>query len=408
MGDPAHQPGVYQIRRSKKMKVALPERPKPRLHLPPPGSKVTNLGSGYLWSPKNQVLSEEQTTDLFEQVHLFRRHAWDALLRYPRVASKLLARFPSESVTPLEVQAATRTHGEAKRGHLVEFFLQQDPHGKELARAVEDFLAFGRKEDRFDGLRCPNTGNPLYVKASKDVSEVWSSLNCVRMRLVEANLRLAVAHAKHYCNNNLEVPDLINEATFGLLKAIDRFDLSRGLKFSTYGVHWVRHELGRALVNAGRTIRIPAHLQSKAYTIRKLWELCDGDLDRIAKKIGGTRKQVERAVDAYRIPLSLDFRPSEGCSIQGALSDGSVAADELLFLEELGPFLQTHLDHLPPRLRNIIEKRFGLNGYQKMTLEEIGNEHSLSRERIRQLESSALDCLRDSVARESSYLGLNA
>jgi RNA polymerase primary sigma factor len=272
-----------------------------------------------------------------------------------------------------------------------------------LTFAQEQELARAMQEGR-EASRRLNSEMLLPPAERRRLDDILAGGERARAQLINSNLRLVVSIARRYQGHGLSLLDLIQEGSLGLMRAVDKFDPSRGLKFSTYATYWIRQSVGRAIADQGRTVRLPVHLGERLSRLARVRQQLTQRLDReptpeeVATELGLTPDQVTRAEQAALVPASLD----EAHTDDGSGSLAEIIADPLqpTPLEEvahglLRDDLSEALSHLTPRERNILSLRYGLGGETALTLEQIGQRLGLTRERVRQLESEALRKLRD-------------
>ena len=219
-----------------------------------------------------------------------------------------------------------------------------------------------------------------------------------KKKLIESNLRLVMSITRNYVNSGVPLLDLIQEGNLGLIRAVEKFDYKMGYKLSTYATWWIRQAVTRAIADQGRTIRLPVHVVDQVRRVMRARRVLTQKLNRdplpheIAKESGFEVKRVNELLDLVEDPVSLDTPVGDGDSIYGDMLEDVNAEQPDFVLAELlrGVELQLALDKLSERMRHVLELRFGLAGATPKTLEEVGTELGVTRERVRQLESRAL------------------
>jgi RNA polymerase primary sigma factor len=233
-----------------------------------------------------------------------------------------------------------------------------------------------------------------------------------KRRLIECNLRLVMSITRNYTKAGVPLLDLIQEGNLGLIRAVEKFDYKMGYKLSTYATWWIRQAVTRALADQGRTIRLPVHVaeqvrraqRSRRQLAQKLNR--DPSIAEIAQDAGFTPERVGELFDLVEDPVSLETPVGDGESMvsdliedEKAESPDGATADHARSAE-----LAEAIDRLNPRMRHVVLRRFGLDGRQPQTLEEVGHDLGITRERVRQLESRALKELRTVAPGLQHYL----
>lgn len=234
-------------------------------------------------------------------------------------------------------------------------------------------------------------------------------------RLTRANLRFVVSVAKQYQNQGLSLPDLINEGNVGLIKAAEKFDETRGFKFISYAVWWIRQSILQAIAEQSRIVRLPLNQVGSVNKINRLLNKFEQEnerrpsIDELSEHIDLPKDKIDEALSINGRHISVDapFVEGEDNSMLDILvGDDTPSTDQTLVIESLRAEINTALKTLSPRERNVVEAFFGIN-QPEMTLEEIGNKYGLTRERVRQIKEKAIRRLRDNTHNKllKTYLG---
>ena len=297
----------------------------------------------------------------------------------------------------------------------VRMYLQEIGETNLLSMDEEVWLATRMERGLAADARMQKHGKTLSATEIADLQADKADGDAARVHLIQANLRLVVSVAKKYVGRGLSFLDLIQEGNIGLMKATDKFDYHRGFKFSTYATWWIRQAITRAISDQSRTIRLPVHVGETINRVKKTSHRLQQIFEReptqeeIAKAMCVSIAKVRQMQDVSRHPMSLESPVgSDGDAFLGDfVEDVHMPAPlEVASQEMLRNHIGQALDRLNDRERKIVVLRYGLEDGQFRTLEEVGRDFGITRERIRQIEAKALRKLRqpESIAPLHGYL----
>ena len=375
------------------------------------------------------VMSPEEELAAATRIAQLRAEYWRRLLAYPPFIDGIVA-LVEESLDPEDVPTAElrsiRKTARALRDRETRVNKDQFEHSRTaLAQALSCIDTDGLVCDRLlaelqaidagqrDGMalavRPPRRGSQPYKQYVERARRAQFALRTAKHRFVKSNLRLVVSIARRFNHGRMPLQDLIQEGNIGLMKAVDRFDHRKGFRFSTYGSWWIRHAISRAIADKGRAVRLPVHMidahhkVSKAKRELELLHGRDPTPEELATHTGLAAAKIEKMQTLLlEQPLSLD-RPvsdADGRKVVDFLEDEETQQPgESLEADALNEQVRQVITGLRPIEADILRKRFGLEYDEELTLKEIGEQYSLSRERIRQLQEQALLKIRRELRR---------
>ena len=285
---------------------------------------------------------------------------------------------------------------------------EETEFSKTLSRTSKNKRSYGARAQSLDAtqLYLSEIGFSPLLSAEEEVYYSRLSLKgdeSARKRMIESNLRLVVKIARRYINRGLALLDLIEEGNLGLIRAVEKFDPERGFRFSTYATWWIRQTIERAIMNQTRTIRLPIHVVKELNVYlraaRELTQSLDHDPtpEEIAELVDKPIDEVKRMLGLNERITSVDTpigKDADKSLLDTLADDQNVDPALVLQDDDLKEIIDEWLSELSEKQREVLSRRFGLRGYEKATLEEVGREIGLTRERVRQIQVEALKTLR--------------
>jgi RNA polymerase primary sigma factor len=269
-------------------------------------------------------------------------------------------------------------------------------------RHLAKSMAAGRaRAELRQGERTAGVNRKALLGSLREIEEHDRVVRQAKKELMEANLRLVVSVAKRYLGSELSLLDLVQEGNIGLMKAVDRFQYRRGFKFSTYATWWIRQAITRAIADHSRTIRIPVHMVETLNRISRVNRSLVNEMGReptpeeLAQRTGVPARKVRLILESSRKPLSLETPIGDDSELGDFLEDkGAESPNDNLITQDLTNQVERALSTLSAKEKEILRLRFGIGEAGEHTLEEVGRRFSVTRERIRQIETKALRKLR--------------
>ncbi len=291
-----------------------------------------------------------------------------------------------------------------KRKLTKEAVRQKEAFEESLAKINLHELTNWQVLTRENGKKC----SARYRRLFPELEDIWQQLKQLeprireaRQKLIQSNLRLVVSICRHYRNRSVSFRDLVQEGNLGLIKAVEKFDYKKGFRLNTYASWWIRESINRAIEEKSRVIRIPVYVNEKFYKIKKAArelvqdEGRESSMSELAVKLEMTPLEISKIMTAFKEPVSLDTSLDDDVDpLENFLSDDRPTPVEGICDDIIKVRASSIIESLPPREASILKLRFGLGEEGEKTLEEVGEQFKVSRERVRQLENKALRKLR--------------
>jgi RNA polymerase primary sigma factor len=382
-----------------------------------------------------KVMKPDQERESAARIATLRHERWMAFLSQPRFASAVvlsvaeilfsggahaeskallhaIAKVTHPNLSDAEVDAAERAYELAASAYAeVCAKADRDLIAADMVSADLDAIDRGQPQGARLVLDLPRGRDAGFRRYVQKVRAATQAFWRARSQFAKANLRLVVSMARRVGRGRMAMADLVQEGNIGLMQAIDRFDHTKGFRFSTYGAWWIRHAMNRALQNKAREIRLPVHVLDALQRVaraRREWESKHGSpapATELAKATGLSEAKIAKLERHYLVseyPTSLDAPGSPDSDLERLetlVDHEEVLPEEAMVTDLRNGLLDKVMAELPAMERDILSMRFGLEDEEPQTLREIGTHYSLSRERIRQLQERALDRIRNELQR---------
>ncbi len=375
------------------------------------------------------VMTPDEELAAATRIANLRREHWKALLSYPPFIDAIVAliesKIDADDVPGAELTLVRQTSRqlrdrdtrknqqifEAAAAELAEKMLDLDLDGiiSDMINADLNSIGAGHREGLTLAVVLPRQGSRPFKAYSERCRRTASACRMAKNHFVKANLRLVVSIARRFNHGKMPLQDLIQEGNIGLMKAVDRFDYRKGFRFSTYGSWWIRHAISRAIADKGRSIRLPVHMIDAYHKVSKARreletrhgkEPTHGELAEHTGLAIATIVRMDTMMFDHAISLDRPVSDDDGRRVVDFLedTDAEVPGDRLE-AEAINNQVRDVIDMLRPIEADILRKRFGLEADTEHTLKQIGEQYSLSRERIRQLQEQALGKIRRELKR---------
>ena len=395
---------------------------------PPAASSPTdNLAAYFRDLSEFDLLAAEEELHIAQSIEEQERRTWTHLLSYAPAVDYLLKIVEARIDNSLSIfrtlrSAALNVRNKTEKKAQAKLTAVATQTAKQMRALDQDRSHLDNLFSKINSLANASNHSPLpFFPLTKSFADYagkvrisYRRANQLRDEFVRANLRLVVTMARRYDRGIMPLSDLIQEGNLGLIHAVSRFDYRRGLRFSTYACWWIRHAIGRALADKARTVRIPVHMLEAQQQLAKVKQDLTRKLGRIPTRgeIAGAAEipvnklnQMNRFLLGRAVSMDRPNHTEEGRTLGDTIPDPSTeewSAADALTMKTMNKRVQELMTELSPIEADVLKQRFGLIDDQEHTFREIGDQYNLSRERIRQIQNTALHKLRKALERKAS------